>query len=103
FGFPVAYWFKNQLGPFLSSLWSGARIVREGLVREAYVRRLLEEHRRGLVDHHVRLWMLLNVELWYRIYIDEEPWQAVADDLALRLTAVRAHPALTHAAGAAAS
>jgi asparagine synthase (glutamine-hydrolysing) len=81
FMFPVAYWFQHELHPFLTRFWQRARVVEEGLIQEHAVRRLIEEHRRGLVDHHVRLWMLLNLELWYRIYLDQEQPSIVADGL----------------------
>ena len=31
---------------------------------------LLNQHRAGAVDHNYRLWILLNLELWWRIYMD---------------------------------
>ena len=31
---------------------------------------LLEQHRSGMADHNYRLWILLNLELWWRIYMD---------------------------------
>ena len=31
---------------------------------------LWREHRSNRHDHHVRLWMLLNLELWHQLYID---------------------------------
>jgi hypothetical protein len=31
---------------------------------------LLEEHLSGQVDHNFRLWILLNLELWYRMYFE---------------------------------
>jgi asparagine synthase (glutamine-hydrolysing) len=33
---------------------------------------MLDEHRSGKVDHHVRLWMLLNLELWHQIFIEQK-------------------------------
>jgi hypothetical protein len=30
------------------------------------------EHERGLANHTDRLWLLLNLELWQRIFIDGE-------------------------------
>lgn len=31
---------------------------------------LLDQHRSGAMDHNYRLWILLNLELWWRMYID---------------------------------
>jgi asparagine synthase (glutamine-hydrolysing) len=69
FMFPVAYWFRHQLYAPLKHFLAAADIVRQGLFRHAEITRLLEEHRSSKVDHHVRLWMLLNLEIWYQLYI----------------------------------
>lgn len=28
------------------------------------------EHQEHRADHHVRIWMLLNLDAWYRIYVN---------------------------------
>ncbi len=81
FMFPVAYWFRDELYPFVKRFLLESHLVRQGLFREAAVRRLIEEHRRGRVDHHVRLWMLLNLEVWHQIYIQQAEVSAVTDYL----------------------
>jgi len=49
---------------------------------------LLRQHRSGRVDHNYRLWILLNLELWWRIYIDgtslDSLNQLIDDGLELR-------------------
>jgi asparagine synthase (glutamine-hydrolysing) len=90
--FPVAYWFKHELGPFLTRFWDGARIVQQGIIEAPYVRELIDAHRRGQVDHHVRLWMLLNVEVWFRIYMDRRTPSEVTTEL-LACAAASGHPA----------
>ena len=32
---------------------------------------MIEEHLSGKVDHNFRLWILLNLELWYRMYFEK--------------------------------
>jgi hypothetical protein len=44
--------------------------VAEGYFRQENMLELLNQHRRGEIDHNYRLWILLNLELWWRIYID---------------------------------
>lgn len=73
FMFPVAYWFRNELYAFLKSFLLTSHFVRGGLFREETVLQMLEEHRSNQVDHHVRLWMLLNVAIWHALYIEQEP------------------------------
>jgi len=69
FMFPVAYWFRHELHAPLRRFLDESNLVRQGLFRRAEIARLLEEHRDSRVDHHVRLWMLLNLEIWYQLYI----------------------------------
>jgi asparagine synthase (glutamine-hydrolysing) len=70
FSFPLAYWMKSELGNLLESLFLESRLVAEGYFQQDYMLQLLNQHRRGLMDHNYRLWIILNLELWWRIYID---------------------------------
>lgn len=81
FMFPVAYWFRNELYPFLCEQLGNSFFVRENLFQRSEVMRLIEEHRSNRVDNHVRLWMLLNVELWHRMYIQGQDVAQVSGDL----------------------
>jgi asparagine synthase (glutamine-hydrolysing) len=72
FMFPVAYWFRQPLYGFLQTFFQEARLIREGVINRKQVFKLLEEHRRNKLDHHVRLWMLLNLEIWYRLYLEQQ-------------------------------
>lgn len=77
FMFPIAYWFRQDRHGLLYDLLKDSFFVREGLFRWEAVQHLLREHRESRVDHHVRLWMLLNLALWYQIYIQGESVAAV--------------------------
>ena len=48
------------------------RAAPRGLFEPAAVRRLADEHRAGVARHGDRLWTLLNLELWQRLFIDGE-------------------------------
>ncbi len=71
FRLPLAAWFGRELYPLLSSLFSQSQLVAGGILRQDAALRLLEEHRQRRADHHVRLWMLLNLEIWYRLVIEQ--------------------------------
>jgi asparagine synthase (glutamine-hydrolysing) len=77
FMFPVAYWFRNELYTFIKRFLLDSYFVKEGLFRQEYVMRLVELHRDSRVDNHVRLWMLLNLELWHQIYIQQDDLETV--------------------------
>jgi asparagine synthase (glutamine-hydrolysing) len=70
FSFPLAYWMKSELGQFLETLFMKSRLAEEGYFQRDYMIELLNQHRRGQMDHNYRLWILLNLELWWRIYVD---------------------------------
>ncbi len=81
FMFPIATWFRNGLYPFVSNFLVNSDLVKEGFFRRKQVELLLHEHRTGRVDHHVRLWMLLNLEVWFQIYIKEKPIDDLIDPI----------------------
>jgi asparagine synthase (glutamine-hydrolysing) len=72
FMFPIAFWFQQQLSGFLETLFSQAWVVQHGVVQHGPIVQLIDEHRRGVSDHHVRLWMLLNLEVWCRMFLQGE-------------------------------
>ena len=79
FMFPVAHWFRNDLYSFIKRFLLDSYFVREGVFRRSRVSRLVEEHRRGRVDNHVRLWMLLNLAIWHQLYIEQADQGAVVE------------------------
>jgi asparagine synthase (glutamine-hydrolysing) len=70
FMLPVAYWFRTDLYPLVSQTLENSHFVQEGWFKKETVQKLLAEHRSKRHDHHVRLWMLLNLELWHQVYIE---------------------------------
>jgi len=72
FMFPLGYWMKGPLLPVLQHLLGQSRLVEEGIFRREPIDRLVAEHVAHKADHHVRLWMILNVEIWYRMYVRGE-------------------------------
>lgn len=72
FMFPVAYWLSNEvLENVRASLLHGP-LVKENWIEPTAVERLTAEHRQHRADHHVRIWMLLNLDAWFRIYVEGE-------------------------------
>ena len=70
--FPIAYWFRNELYDFVKNFLLDSSLLKIGLFRQKAILDLLEAHRHGRADHHVRLWMLLNLALWYQLFIEQE-------------------------------
>ena len=85
FMFPLGYWMKGPLLPVLRHLLATSVLIEEGIFRREPVERLVAEHVAGRADHHARLWMILNVEVWYRMYVLGEPRENLAGLLRERL------------------
>ena len=81
FMFPVAYWFRNELYEFIKKFLLESRLVNEGLLKRERVLQLIEEHRQNRIDNHVRIWMLLNLEIWYRIYISKTEIESIEQEI----------------------
>jgi asparagine synthase (glutamine-hydrolysing) len=70
FGVPIGRWLRAELkGMAYDTLLSQSARER-GLFRPDYVQRLLDEHCSGSHNHHTRLWALLMLELWFRMWVD---------------------------------
>ena len=72
FSFPIARWLRSDLRDYTRRLFSQSRFVELGLFDQVYMSRILEEHLGGAVDHNYRLWILINLEIWYRLYFDNQ-------------------------------
>jgi asparagine synthase (glutamine-hydrolysing) len=81
FMFPIAAWFRKDFHGFLERFLLESSFVRMGVFQEQEVLRLVDEHRRNRRDHHVRLWMLLNLEIWQQLYIEERSVSDVKENL----------------------
>ncbi|MFW6084626.1 MAG: asparagine synthase (glutamine-hydrolyzing) [Gemmatimonadota bacterium] len=74
FMFPIAQWLKGDGATGHIRRLTEGPLVRDEWIRPEAPRRLVAEHRARRADHHVRIWMLLNLDAWYRIYIEGENW-----------------------------
>jgi len=72
FGVPIGVWFRGDLKPYLYSVILSDRAKKRGYFNYEYVRRIIEEHLAGRGYHEHKLWSLLWLELWHRMFIDKE-------------------------------
>src|SRR5229473_2439826 len=70
FSCPVDHWFRNEIKELAYDTLLSQSAKQRGLFRPDYVQRLLDEHCGLTRDHHIRLWALLMLELWFRMWID---------------------------------
>jgi asparagine synthase (glutamine-hydrolysing) len=76
FPVPVNRWFRDRFSSVVSEFVLSPRALERGLFQAAFLRGLAQEHRAGSGEHGLRLWLLVNLEIWHRIFVDGE---AVAD------------------------
>ena len=75
-GFPVPFgrWAREGFAASIRSTILGPRALARGLFDPVVIERLAAEHETGVANHADRLWLLLNLEHWQRIFLDgEEP------------------------------
>jgi asparagine synthase (glutamine-hydrolysing) len=71
-GFPVPFglWMRGRWSGVARDVLLDSRSRHRGIVDPAAVERLIAAHAAGTTDSSDALWALMNLELWYRTYID---------------------------------
>lgn len=72
FMFPVAYWLNEDTLPGITERLLEGPLVEGGWIRGEAIEKIAAEHLEKRVDNHVRIWMLLNLDAWFRIYVAGE-------------------------------
>lgn len=67
---PLSIMFKGELFDFVKNIIDSDVSHARGYFDQTEIKKVLEEHKKGLEDHHRILWQLLVLELWHREYID---------------------------------
>ena len=88
FGFPLAEWMRNELSGFIRGLMKESRLVEHGIFDGNEIRSILDEHISGKWDHNFRIWVLINLEFWYRLFFEAQSIDELRD-LTDRLLATR--------------
>ena len=70
FSFPIGRWLREDLYEFSSNLFAESRFVEHGIFNRDHIDHMFSEHVSGKADHNYRLWMIINFELWYRMYFE---------------------------------
>ena len=76
FGVPLDHWFRDELKDLAREVLLDGSLERRGYFRQSVVRRLFDEHTRGVRQWHYQLWNLLMFESWHRAFIDVRPTAA---------------------------
>ncbi|MDQ4142564.1 MAG: asparagine synthase (glutamine-hydrolyzing) [Actinomycetota bacterium] len=72
FSVPTDPWFRGSLKQFAREVILDRRTLDRGYLDPSAVRRMWKEHAEGRHVWDAQLWLLLNLELWQRLYLDGE-------------------------------
>jgi asparagine synthase (glutamine-hydrolysing) len=72
FGIPISKWFRDELSTMLKDVLLNERFKKRGLFDYYTVEKIINEHIEGKKDWSSRLWSLLILELWFRIFFDKQ-------------------------------
>jgi asparagine synthase (glutamine-hydrolysing) len=72
FPVPIGRWLQHEFWPMVEEFVLGPRTLRRGLFAPEVLTKIATEHRLGVSRHDERLWLLINLEIWQRIFIDGE-------------------------------
>jgi len=72
FGVPVSRWFRNELKGYVYEILLDSKALNRGYFRERGIRHLLDEHIALRYDHSAKIWALLILEIWFRVFMDKE-------------------------------
>jgi asparagine synthase (glutamine-hydrolysing) len=72
FPVPVGSWFRGAHRSILEEHVLSARAAERDIFNMDFVRALVAQHQRGEANHSERLWALVNLEMWFRRFIDGE-------------------------------
>lgn len=72
FSAPEQSWYQGPLMNYVKTILLDRKTLSRGFFQEAFVRRVLEEHLSGAVNHRLLIWSLLSFEFWNRLFMDAD-------------------------------
>jgi asparagine synthase (glutamine-hydrolysing) len=88
-GFPVpfALWLRGPWKHVVEDVLLDSRTRQRGIIETSSVARLIDAHAAGATNAGDVLWTLMNLELWYRTFIDGAGVQQLAPPTSVRQAA----------------
>ena len=93
FGVPLGHWFRHQLRGYVEDTLLSPQARIRAYCNQGCIRTLFQEHVDGVRQHWDRLWLLLTLEVWLRMFEDDALWtprRADTDD-GIDVTTVTRH------------
>ncbi|WP_103665858.1 asparagine synthase (glutamine-hydrolyzing) [Gracilimonas amylolytica] len=70
FTVPIGEWFKNKLSDYLMTIIESEKLIERNIWDADQIRKLAQEHKSGVENNTRKLRAIVNLELWYRTFID---------------------------------
>jgi asparagine synthase (glutamine-hydrolysing) len=70
FSSALPYMLRDEYRLLFGRFLRDSHLARDGVFLQSAIDRFLDEHHTGKVDHGNRLWLLLNSEVWYRMFLE---------------------------------
>ncbi|MFM9839141.1 MAG: asparagine synthase (glutamine-hydrolyzing) [Cyclobacteriaceae bacterium] len=75
FGAPIRAWISNELRSLVDELLSAESIRKRGIFNYDFVKKIIDDDRKGVVDNAYRIYQFLTIELWFREFVDKSKTQ----------------------------
>jgi len=72
FGIPIDKWFRDELRDYSYEILMSQKCINRDYFKRESIKKLLDDHSSAKANNGARIWSLLNLELWHRIFIDGE-------------------------------
>jgi asparagine synthase (glutamine-hydrolysing) len=70
FGVPLEHWFRGELKGLAQDTLLSEKSLKRGYFKPAVLKRIYDEHQSGKTDHSSRIWALVVLEQWHRVFVD---------------------------------
>ncbi|MGC9065461.1 MAG: asparagine synthase (glutamine-hydrolyzing) [Candidatus Ratteibacteria bacterium] len=72
FGVPIGKWFRDELKTFVQEILLSKDALSRGYFNPEAIKLIVKQHTSGQVDHSARLWSLVMLEMWHKIFVDKK-------------------------------
>ncbi len=79
FTVPLTRWFAGPWRGLLDDVLLSERCLGRGYYDADVVRAIVTDHVRGRVDREQGIWLMLAVEIWHRLFVDDDGSEAAVD------------------------
>ncbi len=70
FGAPLRSWISGELKEMVNDLLSENQVKKRGIFNPAFIKKLIENDRRGFQDNAYQIYQLLTIEIWMQQFFD---------------------------------